>query len=84
HLVEMFGHISSMRREFAALQGNSKGSCATMTDTLDAIVENTETAGNAILENMEAIVASVAKLQGVDAPTVAAVCGEIVDSTNNV
>lgn len=84
HLVEMFGHISSMRREFAALQGNSKGSFATMADTLDAIVENTEAAGNAILENMEAIGASVAKLQGVNEPTVAAVCGEIVDSTNNV
>jgi chemotaxis protein CheZ len=84
HLVEMFGHISSMRREFAALQGNSKGSFATMTDTLDAIVENTEAAGNAILESMEAISVSVAKLQGVDEPTTAAVCNEIVDSTNKV
>ncbi|MGC2777360.1 MAG: protein phosphatase CheZ [Bradyrhizobium sp.] len=84
HLVEMFGHISSMRREFAALQGDSKGNIATMTDTLDAIVENTEAAGNAILESMEAIGASVAKLQKVNDPTVASVSDEIVDSTNKV
>jgi len=84
HLVEMFGHMSSMRREFAALQGDSKGSFATMTDTLDAIVENTEAAGNTILESMEAIGASVAKLQSVKDPTAAAVRDEIVDSTNKV
>jgi chemotaxis protein CheZ len=84
HLVEMFGHISSMRREFAALQGDSKGSFATMTDTLDAIVESTEAAGNSILESMEAIGASVAKLQSVDDPTAASVCDEIVNSTNKV
>ena len=83
-LVEMFGHISSMRREFAALQGDSKGSFAKMTDTLDAIVENTESAGNVILESMEAISASVAKLQGVNDPTAASVSDEIVDSTNKV
>jgi len=84
YLVEMFGQISSMRRELAALQGNGKGSFATMTDTLDAIVENTEVAGNAILESMEAISASVAKLQSVNDPTAAAVSDEIVDSTNKV
>ena len=84
YLVEMFGQISSMRRELAALQGGSKGNFATMADTLDAIVENTETAGNAILESMEAIGASVAKLQSVNDPTAAAVCDEIVDSTNKV
>ncbi|MGJ4971520.1 MULTISPECIES: protein phosphatase CheZ [unclassified Bradyrhizobium] len=84
YLVEMFGQISSMRRELAALQGDGKGSFATMTDTLDAIVENTETAGNAILESMEAIGASVAKLQKVKDPTAAVVCDEIVDSTNKV
>ena len=84
HLVEMFGHISSMRREFAALQGDSKGNFATMTDTLDAIVENTEAAGNSILESMEASGASVAKLQSVTDPTAASVCDEIVDSTNKV
>jgi chemotaxis protein CheZ len=84
HLVEMFGHISSMRREFAALQGNSKGSFATMADTLDAIVENTEAAGNAILESMEAIGASVAKLQSVKDPAAASACEEIVDNTNKV
>jgi len=83
-LVEMFGHISSMRREFAALKGGSKGNFATMTDTFDAIVENTEAAGNAILESMEAIGASVAKLQSVNDPTVASVSDEIVDSTNKV
>lgn len=84
HLVEMFGHMSSMRREFAALQGDSKGSFATMTDTLDAIVENTEAAGNAILESMEAIGASVAKLHGVNDPIAASVSDEIIDSTNKV
>lgn len=84
HLVEMFGHMSSMRREFAALQGDSKGSIATMTDTLDAIVESTETAGNAILESMEAIGASVAKLNSVDDPIAASVSDEIIDSTNKV
>jgi len=84
YLVEMFGQISSMRRELAALQSDGKGSFATMTDTLDAIVEHTEVAGNAILESMEAICASVAKLQSVNDPTVAAVSDEIVDSTNKV
>ncbi|MGJ4929784.1 protein phosphatase CheZ [Bradyrhizobium sp. HKCCYLS2038] len=82
-LVEMFGNISSMRRELAALQGD-KGSFASMTDTLDAIVENTEVAGNTILESMEAISTSVGKLQGVKDPTTVAVCDEIVDSTNKV
>ncbi|BAM88732.1 conserved hypothetical protein [Bradyrhizobium oligotrophicum S58] len=84
HLVEMFGHMSSMRREFAALQGDSKGSFAKMTDTLDAIVESTESAGNAILESMEAIGASVAKLQSVDDPIAASVSDEIIDNTNKV
>ena len=84
YLVEMFGQISSMRRELAALQGDGKGSFASMTDTLDAIVENTEVAGNAILESMEAISASVGKLQDVKDPKTAAVCDEIVDSTNKV
>lgn len=83
-LVEMFGQISSMRREFAALQGDSKGNFATMTDTLDAIVENTEAAGNVILESMEAIGTSVAKLQKVKDPTAASVSDEIFDSTNKV
>ncbi|MBW7964501.1 protein phosphatase CheZ [Bradyrhizobium sp. BR 10261] len=83
-LVEMFGHISSMRREFAALQGDTKGSFATMTDTLDAIVENTEAAGNAILESMEAIGDSVAKLQSVNDSTAASVCDEIANSSNKV
>ena len=83
HLVEMFGQISSMRREFAALQGD-KRSFATMTDTLDAIVEHTETAGNTILESMEAIGASVAKLQSVNDPTAAEVSDEILDSTSKV
>ncbi|CCD94310.1 conserved hypothetical protein [Bradyrhizobium sp. ORS 375] len=84
YLVEMFGQISSMRRELAALQGDGKGSFASMTDTLDAIVENTEAAGNTILESMEAISESVGKLQGVKDPKTVAVCEEIVDSTNKV
>ncbi|WP_257166153.1 protein phosphatase CheZ [Bradyrhizobium sp. SRS-191] len=83
-LVEMFAHISSMRREFAALQGDSKNNFATMADTLDAIVENTEVAGNAILESMETIGNSVAKLQSVKDPTTAAICDEILDSSNKV
>ncbi|CCE01967.1 protein phosphatase CheZ [Bradyrhizobium sp. STM 3809] len=83
YLVEMFGQISSMRRELAALQGDNS-SFASMTDTLDAIVENTEAAGNTILESMEAISASVGKLQGAKDPATAAVCDEIVDSTNKV
>ncbi|CAL75906.1 hypothetical protein; putative chemotaxis protein [Bradyrhizobium sp. ORS 278] len=83
YLVEMFGQISSMRRELAALQGD-KGSFASMTDTLDAIVENTEAAGNTILESMEAISASVGKLQGTKDPSTAAICDEIVDNTNKV
>jgi chemotaxis protein CheZ len=62
-LIGLFGHLSVMRRELASLRHNDSASFDSMSDTLDAIVENTETASNTILENMENIASAVEQLQ---------------------
>ncbi|PKU21646.1 protein phosphatase CheZ [Telmatospirillum siberiense] len=83
-LVGLFGHMNKMRRELAVLQGDDAGSFVTMADTLDAIVENTETASNTILESMEAIEEIVGELRQSKDPAVLAVCGRISERSNQV
>jgi chemotaxis protein CheZ len=83
-LVGLFGHMNKMRRELAVLQGDDAGSFVTMADTLDAIVENTETASNAILESMEAIEDIVGELRQSKDPAIASVCGRITERSNQV
>jgi len=51
-LVGLFGHLSMMRRELASLHSADSANFDAMTDTLDAIVENTEAASNTILESV--------------------------------
>ncbi len=82
-LLGLFGHMSMMRRELAALQGND-AAFATMADTLDAIVENTETASNSILESMEAIDGMVGELRHDASPETAGICDRINDRINQV
>lgn len=83
-LLGLFGHMNRMRRELAALQGNDSGGFASMADTLDAIVENTEAASNTILESMEAIEGLVGGLKGGKPGETGAVCNDIQDRINNV
>lgn len=56
-LVGLFEHIQKIRREIAAIRrpGDSGDRFDQMSDELDAIVEHTEFATNAIMENVEAI-----------------------------
>ncbi|MDR3437598.1 protein phosphatase CheZ [Telmatospirillum sp.] len=83
-LVGLFGHMNKMRRELAVLQGHDDGNFVTMADTLDAIVENTETASNAILESMESIEEMVSELRRIDNPAVSAICSRISERSNQV
>lgn len=83
-LVGLFGHMNKMRRELAVLQGDDAGSFASVADTLDAIVENTETASNSILESMESIEELVGQLRGTGDATVAGVCDKVGDRINQV
>lgn len=56
-LVGLFEHIQKIRREIAAIRrpGDSTDRFDQMSDELDAIVEHTEAATNAIMENVEGI-----------------------------
>lgn len=83
-LVGLFSHMNRMRRELAALQGNGQGDFASMADTLDAIVENTEVASNTILESMEAIDVMVDELKSRDDAEVTSVCDRISTCVNQV
>ena len=82
-LVLLFGHMNRVRRELATLEGND-ASFASMADTLDAIVENTETASNTILESMEAIEEMVGQLRAKNDPETTAICDRITDRSNQV
>lgn len=85
-LVGLFGHINKMRRELAALQvPTASGQVFTsMADTLDDIVENTETASNTILESMEQIEDALSDLRAKGDPEVDAVCDRINERSNAV
>ncbi|MBN2752860.1 MAG: protein phosphatase CheZ [Rhodospirillaceae bacterium] len=56
-LFGLFEHIQKIRREIAAIRrpGESNDHFDQMSDELDAIVEHTEVATNAIMENVEGI-----------------------------
>jgi len=53
----LFDHIQRIRQEIAAIRkpGSAEDRFATMSDELDAIVDNTESATNTIMENAESI-----------------------------
>jgi chemotaxis protein CheZ len=83
-LLRMYGNINDMRREVASLKEDGLGDFASMADTLDAIVESTEEAGNTILDRMESIAAKLDTLRGADPPNVGAVCDDINEDANRV
>ena len=85
-LVGLFGHINRMRRELASLQvpTDSGEVFASMADTLDDIVENTENASNTILESMEGVEEELDGLRALENPEVNAACDRINDRTNAV
>ena len=85
-LVGLFAHMNRMRRELAELQAPVDGETnfASMADTLDAIVENTEIASNTILESMEGIEGVVAQLRTMNDPKVAKYCDQIEDRISGV
>jgi chemotaxis protein CheZ len=87
-LVGLFGHMNKMRRELAALQApgavGATGDFASMADTLDAIVENTEFASNTILESMEDIGDLIGKVSAKGDAETKALCDRITDRTNQV
>lgn len=86
-LVGLFGHMNRMRRELAALQpaaSGGQGDFATMADTLDAIVESTEVAGNAILESMERMSDIVDEMRSVGGAPLAGLCDRASNHVNTV
>ena len=83
-LVGLFGHLSMMRRELASLHHTDSANFDAMTDTLDAIVENTEAASNTILESVEGIDAIVSQIRGAGDAAHNLVCDRITDRVNQV
>lgn len=83
-VVGLFGHLSMMRRELASLHRDDTANFDAMTDTLDAIIENTESASNTILEGAEQIDAIVSEIRGAGDPAHDAVCDQITDRINQV
>jgi chemotaxis protein CheZ len=84
-LLRMYGNMNDMRRELAALQQDGGlGNFMSMADTLDAIVESTEDAGNTILDSMEAIDGKLEVLRGLGDAKVAAICQDISGDANRV
>ena len=83
-LVGLFGHLNRMRRELASLHHEEQGSFASMADTLDAIVESTETASNTILESMEEIDGIVGDLRKTADDPALKMCERITDRVNQV
>jgi chemotaxis protein CheZ len=84
-LLRMYGNLNEMRREVAALQqDDGLGNFMSMADTLDAIVESTEDAGNTIMDSMEAIGGKLELLRGLGDAKVAAICQDITGDANRV
>lgn len=70
-LLGLFEHIQKIRREIAAIRrpGETNDRFNQMSDELDAIVEHTESATNAIMENVEAISDLVAQARTAGLPS---------------
>jgi chemotaxis protein CheZ len=83
-LVGLFGHLNKLRRELASLHGGQEQNFASMAETLDDIVQNTEAASNTILESMESIDEMLGSLRNTGTPEVLAVCDRINDRVNQV
>jgi chemotaxis protein CheZ len=83
-LVGLFGHLNMMRRELASLHRADSANFDTMTDTLDAIVENTEAASNTILESVEEIDAIVSQMRRDGDAARNSVCDQITVRINQV
>jgi chemotaxis protein CheZ len=83
-LVGLFGHLNRLRRELAHLQSGDEQSFASMAETMNDIVQNTEAASNTILESMESIDATVTGLRTHADPDVVAACTAINDRVNQV
>jgi len=83
-LVGLFGHLNKLRRELASLQGGEEHNFATMSETLDDIVKNTENASNTILESMEGIDELIGPLRAGGDPAVIEACDRINDRVNQV
>jgi chemotaxis protein CheZ len=83
-VVGLFGHLSMMRRELASLHRDDTANFDAMTDTLDAIIENTEAASNTILESVEEIDEIVSHLRGAGDAASTSVCDQINDRINQV
>jgi chemotaxis protein CheZ len=83
-LVGLFGHLNKLRRELASLHSGREQDFASMSETLDDIVDNTESASNTILESMEAIDEEVNALRAKGDAEVNAACDKINDRVNQV
>jgi len=83
-VVGLFGQLSMMRRELASLHRDDSANFDAMTDTLDAIVENTEAASNTILESVEEIDAIVSEMRIAGDAARNSACDEITDRVNQV
>lgn len=83
-LIGLFGHLNKLRRELASLHSGDDHNFASMAETLDDIVDNTEAASNTILESMEAIDEMIIGLRNKGDPAVAEVCDRINDRVNQV
>jgi chemotaxis protein CheZ len=83
-LVGLFGHLNKLRRELASLHSGDEQDFASMAETLDDIVQNTEAASNTILESMEAIDEIIVGLRAKGDPETDEVCNRINDRVNQV
>jgi chemotaxis protein CheZ len=83
-LVGLFGHLNKLRRELASLHSGDEQDFASMAETLDDIVQNTEAASNTILESMEAIDDAIGGLRSKGDPETDAICNQINDRVNQV
>jgi chemotaxis protein CheZ len=83
-LVGLFAHLNKLRRELASLHGGTEHDFASMAETLDDIVQNTEAASNTILESMESIDATISELRGKDDPEVTLACEAVTQRVNQV
>lgn len=86
-LVGLFEHIQRIRREIAAIRrpGESGDRFDQMSDELDAIVEHTESATNAIMENVEAIGEAVEQARALTAEAaVLEVLGRVDDHAGEI